>query len=299
MISPRPELHVSMRRRHELVEGPLCAPVSYEEWQSVLAITVDAPKLRIQDRLLAATEMVERHVGRCLVAQTWDVFLDDFPHTYPAILQAEYDSVTAFQGYSLSLGRPPLLSVQGVYVTDDAGIETVVDPSTYWVTRYKDEPRISLVPGNIWPYHRGFEGFRVRMVCGYAFPFTVSANILNAPGHTLVNGQRIRIQGGEGYIPGGLKPGADYIVANVQGDTLTLNDTSSQPVAIDDQTQWALLGEIPYGIRRAVMLTASVAESGEPGNTTRGSRIKGLKLAPVSIPDEVKESLKSYRKLAI
>jgi uncharacterized phiE125 gp8 family phage protein len=108
-----------------------------------------------------AREACENYTRMSLMTQTWDLVLDA-------------------AGYSIDLPRPPLASVTGIYVTDDAGVETTVDPTTYRVDTVTTPGRVFLKPGYSWPYYTEQAGFRIRYVAGYTTAASVPRGIVKA-----------------------------------------------------------------------------------------------------------------------
>ncbi len=110
-------------------------PYSYTDNDALLALYISAAR----DRL-------ERYLRRALVTQTWDAVLDWGPAW-------------------IELPKKPLKSVTGIYTTDLANVETLVDSDTYEVSLPTDT--VQLASGYTWPEHRNVSGFRVRYVAGY------------------------------------------------------------------------------------------------------------------------------------
>lgn len=179
-----------------LVSAPAAYPVSLETVKQHVRVTGTARDDILQVYLAAATEAVERFIGRSLIDQTWDLFLDAFPDDDGAI----------------ELLRPPLIEVVGVFYTDDAGVEQEMDAGDYVVDASKAVPTISLA-GASWPTARDAEGaVRVRYRAGYldqtvspaeaSVPFAVQAGILLFVGNLYANRESIAVGDQAVELPG-------------------------------------------------------------------------------------------------
>lgn len=292
MLSPRSLPKVSVRPRAKLAIGPLCQPIAIKDIQTTMKLKVSLATNEAMQRIRTATASAERFTNRVFVAQTWDMVLDGAPYEIPSVF-ITYAGDTPFGSLAIDLVKIPLLGVLGIYVTDESGIETQVDPNVYWVSYTQNGGRIALRSGQAWPYHRGFEGFRVRFVAGYAFPFTVSGGVISAPNHLLVNNQVIRVQTAEGDLPSGLQPDTDYTVSNVGPGTLQLLDDTGAVVVPGDQDSYSFLGEIPEPIRRAIVITAALEIGGDDPSK------EGNRYAPVMLPITALELLRPYRIISI
>jgi hypothetical protein len=274
------------------VTPPVCLPISKKDWELTMRIKMSAAFDEVNLRIKTATELVEQFLGRVLVAQTWDMYADDYENTWPAIYQTQHWADSVFWNYAIELRKPPLQAVTGVFVRDEFGVETTVPQYVYYVSSSTDPGRISLQPGQVWPYHRGFEGFRIRLVAGYVFPFQTADGILTAPGHTLQSGQVIRLQRGPSdALPSGLFLDSDYTVTNVVGNTLQLLDSMGNLTAPADLNTWNFLGEIPEPIRRAIVITSAL----EIGSDAPNRMAEEGRYAPVILPVTAEQLLEPYR----
>lgn len=114
--------------------------------------------------LAAATDAMERFLGRSLIDQTWDLFLDEFPEADQAI----------------ELLRPPLIELEGVFYTDSAGAEQEMDAADYVVDASAAVPKVTLL-GSSWPTPRGSAvAVRARYRAGY-LDQGVSPAVANVP----------------------------------------------------------------------------------------------------------------------
>ena len=146
-----------------LITAPTTEPVELDQVKMQARVELDGhdDDNLLLDLIGEAREACEQYTRMSFLTQTWDMVLDR-------------------AGYSIDLLRPPLASVTGVYVTDDDGVETTVDPSTYRVDTISTPGRLFLKPGYSWPYFTEQAGFRVRYVAGYTAAASVPAGIRKA-----------------------------------------------------------------------------------------------------------------------
>lgn len=134
-----------------LVSAPADAPVSLETAKLQVNVTGTARDELLRLYLSAATDRVEQFTGRALVDQTWDLFLDAFP---------------ASDGF-IEIPKPPLIELQGVFYTDDAGDELEMAAEDYIVDASVQPARVTLL-GSSWPTPRAAaRSVRLRFRAGY------------------------------------------------------------------------------------------------------------------------------------
>lgn len=145
------------------VTEPTTEPVELDEAKMYCKVELDSHEDDnvLLDLITTARAMVEDYTRMSLLTQTWDMILD-----HP--------------GYSIDLPRPPLVSVTGVYVTDDDGVETLVPATTYRVTTISTPGRVFLKPGCSWPYYTEQAGFRIRYVSGATAAASVAPGLKTA-----------------------------------------------------------------------------------------------------------------------
>jgi len=143
-----------MRLRRSLVTGPAIEPVTLDELKAHLRVdTSDEDELLLR-HLVSARDAVEQYSGLKLINQTWDLWLDQQANTV------------------LSIPLGPLVSIDGVYTTNDAGTETEL-ASTYYICDTGDWQ----MPGRLilnygvswpaWPSQRTYRSVRVRVTVGF------------------------------------------------------------------------------------------------------------------------------------
>jgi len=115
----------------------------------------------------------EGWLGRALMTQHWDLFLDRFP------LPGDRHYAEAFGRPGLWLPLPPLQSVTSVSYTDAAGAPQTVASSDYVVDAKNEPGRIVMKAGKSWPSTaEELNAVAVRFVAGYVTAAAVPEKIL-------------------------------------------------------------------------------------------------------------------------
>lgn len=157
--------------RIRVTEAPEKEPISLEEAKLFLRVDGNAEDTLVEALIATAREHVEGWTRRALITQTIEVTWDSAP------------------GPVITIPRPPLQEVEAIEVVDDNGSRSEVSTDLYQVDSSGTGPaRIRLVSGGMWPYHRGFGSFIVRVVVGYGddgedVPVVLRAAILQAVAH--------------------------------------------------------------------------------------------------------------------
>ncbi len=154
-----------------LVTGPVGEPITTAEAKAHLRVdTLSAEDGLIDDDITAARQWAESFLGRALLAQTWDLKLDDFPASDQA---------------PIWLPLPPLQSVTSIIYTDTNGNSQTWAASNYIV----DAPSGDLAePGRIatayqesYPTTRNIiNAVTIRFVAGYGAASDVPQKIKQA-----------------------------------------------------------------------------------------------------------------------
>lgn len=132
----------------KLITRPADHPVSLEEIKAHLNVADDDHDNTIAAYLAAATGYVERHLGRRLVDQTWDLILDEFPD------------------YEIKIPFPPLIEVVSVEYDDADGSPVTLSTDQYSVDDVSEPGWI--VPASSWPStFDGINAVRIRYRAGY------------------------------------------------------------------------------------------------------------------------------------
>jgi uncharacterized phiE125 gp8 family phage protein len=169
--------------RLALVTAPTEEPVSRTEAKLHCKVDITTDDTLIDGLIVAARQLVEAHVRRALVTQTWDLYLDYFPsedrHDYGSIV----------------VPNPPLVSVTSVKYYDDAGTLQTLSASGYRVLA-GTPGRIAPAHLNDWPDAREHpDAVVARYVAGYgaasAVPQSLRQAILLLAGHWYENREAV------------------------------------------------------------------------------------------------------------
>jgi uncharacterized phiE125 gp8 family phage protein len=147
----------------KIVKAPATTPVSLDDAKKHLRVDFPDDDDLITAYIAAATEYVDGprgFLGRALIDQTWDYFLDALP------LVGWWDCAAA-----LPLPLPPLIEVVEVATIAADGTETAWPPENYLVDTASEPGRI--IPTKGWPaplYGAPHAVMRVRLRAGYLGP---------------------------------------------------------------------------------------------------------------------------------
>lgn len=133
----------------KLITAPAAEPILLADAKLHLRVTTASDDALISLMIAAAREEAENEIGRALITQTWENYLDAFPA-------------------AIGLFNPPLQSVTSVNYVDSAGNAQTL-AGTEYVVDDKQEPAW-IVPafGKSWPATRdAVNVVTVRFVCGY------------------------------------------------------------------------------------------------------------------------------------
>lgn len=134
----------------KLVTPPQCPPVDLYTLKQHLRVDAGDDDILIAAIADAATEHAERFLGRALIEQTWDIYLDKFPTGCDPI----------------ELAPPPILEVVGVFYKDADGNEQQLDEASYIADTVSEPGR--LTPVSSWPaLTKASNAVRVRVRAGY------------------------------------------------------------------------------------------------------------------------------------
>lgn len=308
MLAPWPRTKGSQARRLQQIQAPTVEPISFDLQKTVLKIgNVNASLFAIQAKIAAARQIIEKRINRCLVQQTYDLFLDDeaYVSTQPAFMPwwavGQYAGENSYGMPEIVLPLPPVQQVLGVYTYDQYGNETLVNPSIYTVTRTQEPCRIRLNPSCVWPEHRGFEAFRVRFTCGYAAPFGVAqdgSGTITVSNAGVSSGDYVHFTSLDGTLPSPLAWGQSYQVSNlVNTPTATgFQVVDANGELITPSNQWnrtGFLGEVPAPLIEAIVLVSGLNQGGEVPTRLPGAT-GASRLSPIQLPVSAAELIESY-----
>jgi len=229
------------------VKAPTTEPIHLDEAKHHLRVESTDEDYYVNGLIAAVRSEVENHRNECLVAQTWDMKLDDFPDG------------------DIMIPRVPLLEVSSITYVDTNGTTQTLSAGTYIVDTASKPGRISLAYQQSWPTARDIiNAVTIRFAAGYQVPFTVSTtgDTLNPSNyvHTANSLVRFSITGDEDQeLPGGLEKYKDYYVVSAASGAFKVSATSGGS-AIDITSEGVpasaayFIGEMPQHIRQAMLL---------------------------------------------
>jgi len=139
----------------KLISAPASYPISLVEAKEHLRVgasTTDRDNY-INGCIAAATDYVEQFLGRRLIDQTWELYLDAFPTTGDMQIKIPF---------------PPLISVLQVAYDDPSGFEQIIATGNYYVDNVSEPGWVVLQTVTTWPTPiDAINSVRVRFRAGY------------------------------------------------------------------------------------------------------------------------------------
>ncbi len=190
------------------ITAPAEEPLTLAEAKAHLRVTISDDDALITALITAARLYCEDFTRRALVTQGWRLWLDSFPAQDAfgdggGSRPAAPSVIRRF----IHLPRPPLLSVEGVTLYDDADSGTVFDPSWYFVDTGSAPGRLALRSNAIWPVPgRAANGIRIDFTAGFGAAADVPRNIRQG---LLAHIAQLYENRGDGQLLG--RAGAGYV----------------------------------------------------------------------------------------
>lgn len=131
-----------------MTSGPAVEPVSLAEAKAHLRVDLDDEDVLIAGLIAAARVHLETRLGRALVTQGWQLWLD----------RPQLAAV-------VTLPLAPVQAVTAVTVFDDGGQETTLDPARYALDSVSEPARLIFTAGV--PSVRRYRGLRIDFAAGY------------------------------------------------------------------------------------------------------------------------------------
>ena len=151
--------------RVKLYTPPAEEPITRAEVKTQVRVDAEDEDYYIDAMIKAIREDVQSHLGRALITQTYDYYLDAWP-------------VTNY----MKLPMPPLQSVTSITYTDVDGTSAIFSSSNYLVDTISEPGRIYLKNGQSWPSVnlQVVNPIVVRYVAGYGLAADVPMAIKQA-----------------------------------------------------------------------------------------------------------------------
>lgn len=179
------------------VIAPEDYPVDLEEVKQHLRVEHDDDDEMISAFIAAATEFCDGprgFLGRSLIEQTWDLFLDTFPTN------------------QIEIPLPPLIAVDGVFYKTSADTEIEIPAASYVVDVASEPGRVVLTANGSWPTAAKIaNAIRVRFRAGYLdqtasppvhdVPFMIQAAIKLHVGDLYANRESVVVGDNVNTIP--------------------------------------------------------------------------------------------------
>jgi uncharacterized phiE125 gp8 family phage protein len=136
-----------------VIEPPVLPVVTWEEAKAQLGLSSDERQTEVEAMIAAATQALDGpagRLGRCLMRQTLELRLDEFP------------------AGEIRLPYPPVGEIEALAYVDSAGVVQEADPSSYRLLGAGSRWRVVPVYGGAWPAARAeHEAVRIRYRAGY------------------------------------------------------------------------------------------------------------------------------------
>jgi len=133
-----------------VLEAPAIEPVDLDEFKEFARIDTVHDDNVLTTLLISARELTEKFLSRSLIKQKRLQTMDFWPPC------------------AVDLMWPNLLSVERVYSVDEEGVETLLDPSSYYADSDKYIPTITVKTGLDYPESdRPSGGIRIEYYAGY------------------------------------------------------------------------------------------------------------------------------------
>lgn len=131
--------------------APATEPITIAELKLFARIDTTAEDTFLTGLIKACRETCELYLGRALITQSITFVMD------------------MWEGNRMDLPSPPLLSVTGIYTTDEDGTDTTYSSDNYYVIPESIPGQIALKQGKIPPSNidRDVAGYKIIYVAGY------------------------------------------------------------------------------------------------------------------------------------
>lgn len=184
----------------KLITPPATDPITLAEAKAHLRVIDNDDDVLIAAIVKSATANAEGFLGRALVDQTWDLYLDAFPTT---------------NDLEIKIPLPPLIGVVSVNYFNSAGIETQVNSDAYYVDNASQPGWIVPTGGRSWPTTLdAINAVRVTFRAGYldnssppqvAVPFDIRAGILLTVGSLYEHREQVVVGTVTAKLPWGVE----------------------------------------------------------------------------------------------
>jgi uncharacterized phiE125 gp8 family phage protein len=138
----------------KLISPPVTTPVTLAEAKAHLRVVDSDDDTLIAGYIAAATNSTEAFLGRALIDQTWDLYLDSFPSNTTHL--------------EIKIPKPPLIEVTQIAYDDSNGDEQIIATGNYYVDTVSEFGWVVPQGGLSWPAPiDAINSVRVRFRAGY------------------------------------------------------------------------------------------------------------------------------------
>lgn len=181
------------------VVGPTEKPITKNRAKEFLRVSTSNEDKTINALITAATIHAERIMGRLLLPQTWDLFMDHFPiernqsrDWWDGVKEGPISTLMS-RKRSIEIWKTPLQSVEFFKTFDRIDTEFIFPAFNFIVDNINWPGRIVVRDNETWPTTdlRAANGIQIRMKFGYAnveeIPAPIIEGILLILGHLYEN----------------------------------------------------------------------------------------------------------------
>ena len=150
-------------------------PLSLQEVKDYLRVEDTTDERILQAMIETARRFAEEHMGRSLMSQTINQFIDGYDELEDPLFEGfkKGPFLTYYKNY-ITLARPPVISVSSVSTYNDSDTETTYAASKYYLDNVREPARIVLRNGETFPTSlRVANAIKIVYVSGYSSPFSI------------------------------------------------------------------------------------------------------------------------------
>ena len=120
-------------------------PLSLQEVKDYLRVEDTTDERILQAMIETARRFAEEHMGRSLMSQTINQFIDGYDELEDPLFEGfkKGPFLTYYKNY-ITLARPPVISVSSVSTFNDSDTETTFAASKYYLDNVREPARIVL-----------------------------------------------------------------------------------------------------------------------------------------------------------